>query len=451
MGQELFPRDFTWGVATASYQIEGAVRDDGRGPSIWDTFSHTRGKISNGDTGDVADDHYHLWQDDIRLMQNLGIKAYRFSIAWPRILPLGTGKVNAAGLQFYDRLVDGLLAAGITPYVTLYHWDLPQALEDRGGWTNRDTAYAFADYTEVVAHRLGDRVKDWITLNEPWVSAFLGYFDGVHAPGIRNLAKAVQASHHLLLGHGRAVPVLRSLSKGARVGITLNLSPAHPAGDTQADLDAARSQDGYNNRWFLDPVFGRGYPDDMHDLLGLHLPRIESSDMREIAAPLEFLGVNYYFPAIVRAATKQESPLGFIETSEQEKIAAGYKLTAMGWPVVPSALSELLLRLHKDYRPKALYITENGCAYEDVLVNGVVSDPQRIAYLESHLGVAQEAIGAGVPLKGYFLWSLMDNFEWAYGYTRRFGIVYVDYTNLKRIPKASFAFYQSVIAENRLP
>jgi len=450
MAKQIFPDNFRWGVATASYQIEGAVTEDGRGPSIWDTFSHTPGKTYNGDTGDVACDHYHRWQDDVKLMQNLGINAYRFSIAWPRIIPQGTGRVNAKGLEFYDRLVDALLAASITPFVTLYHWDLPQALEDKGGWDNRDTANAFAEYAYTVARRLGDRVKDWITLNEPWVSAFLGYYVGVHAPGRQDLATAVRTAHHLLLAHGLAVPVLRDESKACRVGITLNLSPAYPATDSAADEEAAHRQDGYLNRWFLDPIFGRGYPADMSDVLGLHVPPEAEQDMAAIATPLDFLGVNYYFPEIVKAVPRSVSPLGVVGLSADEKIAAGYELTAMEWPVVPSALKELLTRIHHDYAPKAIYITENGCAYEDHLVDGKVHDAKRIAYLEGHLGAAHEAIAAGVPLRGYFLWTLMDNFEWAYGYSRRFGIVYTDYATQTRYPKDSYTFYQTVIGENGL-
>ena len=364
--------------------------------------------------------------------------------------PTAPGAVNARGLEFYDRLVDGLLAAKITPFVTLYHWDLPQALEDKGGWTNRATVDAFVAYADVVAKKLGDRVKNWITLNEPWVSAFLGYYEGVHAPGVRDLAKAVQASHHLLLAHGRTVPVLRAASKDARVGITLNLSPALPATTSDADKAAAWRQDGYNNRWFLDPVFGRGYPKDMQDILGKHLPAGAAADLKEIGAPIDFLGVNYYFPAYVHDAPFSQTPLGFVRLTPDELKKAGHELTAMEWPVVPAQMFELLMRLQRDYAPKAMYVTENGCAYDDKLVGGKVDDPKRIAYLDSHLRACAQAIAAGAALRGYFLWSLMDNFEWAYGYSRRFGIVYTDYKTLARIPKGSFAFYKGVIAKNGL-
>ncbi len=448
MTEHRFPPGFVWGVATAAYQIEGAVNEDGRGQSIWDTFSHTHGRVVDGDTGDVADDHYHRWQDDIKLMQELGIGAYRFSIAWPRILPHGAGKVNATGLEFYDRLVDALLAAKITPFVTLYHWDLPQALEDKGGWTNRQTADAFVAYAGVVAHKLGDRVKNWMTLNEPWVSAFIGYLEGHHAPGVTDLKAAVHASHNLLLAHGRAVPVLRAASPGCSVGMAFNLHATHPASDSAADKAAERQLDGYVNRWFLDPAFGRGYPADMMDLLGKHLQGQAAADMKEIGAPIDFIGVNYYFPAIVRAATRAESQLGFSQLTTAELKAKGHELTTMEWPVVPAGLHDLLMRLQRDYAPKAMYITENGCAYDDTLAGGKVEDPKRIAYLQGHLAASQQAIADGASLRGYFLWSFLDNFEWAMGYSKRFGIVYVDYATQKRIPKGSFAWYKKVIAAN---
>lgn len=441
-----FPAGFTWGVATASYQIEGAVQADGRGPSIWDTFSHTPGMVLQGHTGDIACDHYHRWPDDIKLMQDLGISAYRFSMAWPRIFPQGTGRANAKGLAFYDRLVDGLLAAGITPYVTLYHWDLPQALEDKGGWTSRATVDAFVTYADTVARKLGDRVKNWITFNEPWVSAFLGYYEGRHAPGLTDLTKGVQASHHLLLAHGRTVPLLRAASKGAQVGITLNLHPVHPATPSAADRAAARAHDGYANRWFLDPVYGRGYPKDMEALLGRRLPAGAAADTKEIGAPIDFLGVNFYFPQFTRAAPANE--LGFESLPPTELAARGHELTTMGWPVVPCSFFELLTRVNEDYAPKAMYITENGAASPDQLVNGQVDDPQRITYLDAHLRAIRQAICAGVPLRGYFLWTLMDNFEWGYGYTQRFGIVYNDVDTQARVPKGSFHFYKRVIAHN---
>lgn len=444
-----FPGDFVWGAATAAYQIEGAVSEDGRSESIWDRFSHTSGKTVNGETGDVACDHYHRWQSDIQLMQTLGMNAYRFSVAWPRILPDGRGRVNEAGLAFYDRLVDGLLDAGIVPWVTLYHWDLPQVLEDAGGWTNRATAEAFAEYADVLSRRLGDRVKHWITLNEPWCSAFLGYQHGVHAPGHTNLAEAVQASHTLLLGHGLAVPVLRRNSPGAKVGITLNLTHAYPASDSAADRAAAHRVDGYLNRWWLDPLYGRGgYPQDMLALYGDAAPKTEAADFEAIAAPTDFLGINFYTPSFVR--DDPDNP--FLQTSDQPPPNLEY--TAMEWAVYPQGLTDLLQKVDRDYPVGELYITENGAAYPDEppqTIDGVsrVADQQRTSYYTKHLAAAYNAIEAGVPLKGYFAWSLMDNFEWAFGYTKRFGIVYVDYATQQRVIKDSGHWYSRLIRRSR--
>ena len=448
MSVSRFPNGFIWGSATASYQIEGAVAEDGRAPSIWDTFSHTPGKTVNGDTGDVACDHYHRWQGDVQLMRELGLQGYRFSIAWPRVVPEGTGQVNARGLDFYDRLVDALLEANITPLVTLYHWDLPQVQQDRGGWANRDTADAFVAYTDAVVRRLGDRVKHWITHNEPWVVSFVGNYEGRHAPGIQDLRTALQVAHHLLLSHGMAVPAIRAGSAGAQVGITLNLSPGRPASTSPEDQAAARVCDGYTNRWFLDPLYGKGYPEDMVARFGAAMPQINVDDLAHAAVPTDFLGVNYYFPTIVRAAASGHEPLGFLALSPEELAAAGHELTAMGWPIVPDAFTELLTRLHRDYAPKTIYVTENGVAFDDKVVGGGVHDPRRIAYLHSHIGAVRQAIADGAPVGGYFLWSLMDNFEWAYGYSKRFGIVYIDYPTQTRIPKDSAAWYRRVIAAN---
>ncbi len=448
MSQSHFPDDFVWGVATAAYQIEGAVDEDGRAPSIWDTFSHTPGTTTNGDTGDVACDHYHRWQEDIRLMRNLGIQAYRFSIAWPRVVPQGTGQVNGRGLDFYDRLVDGLLDANITPFVTLYHWDLPQALQNRGGWADRATVDAFVAYAEAVVRRLGDRVTHWITHNEPWVVSFVGNYEGRHAPGIQDLRTALQVAHHLLLSHGLVVPLLRSASASARVGITLNLSPAHAATSSPEDQAAAGRLDGNLNRWFLDPLYGRGYPEDMVARYGALMPQLAADDLARIAVPTDFLGINYYFPTIVRALPSGAEPLGFAPLSRDELATAGHDVTEMGWPVVPEGLTELLTRIHREYAPGAIYITENGAAIHDRVVDGTVHDPRRIAYLHGHTDAARQAIAAGAPLRGYFLWSLMDNFEWGFGYSKRFGIVYIDYGTQARIPKSSAAWYQRVIAAN---
>jgi beta-glucosidase len=442
-----FPEGFLWGVATAAYQIEGAWNEDGKGISIWDTFSHTQGKIADGSTGDVACDHYHLWREDIALMKELGVKAYRFSIAWTRIIPQGAGPVNPEGLDFYDRLVDGLLEAGIKPFVTLYHWDLPQALQDIGGWANRDVAYYFADYAAVVAHRLGDRVKHWMTHNEPWVVAWVGHAWGHHAPGIKNTKVALQVAHHLLLSHGLAVEVLKDLGDAeTRVGIVLNLSPVHPATESDEDKAAAHRNDGYHNRWFLDPIFVGSYPADMWEWFGQLVPEVRPGDMSIISRRIDFLGVNYY----TRSVVKHDPQGGLLQLRGVH--VEGSEYTEMGWEVYPDGLYELLVRLHRDYKIPEIYITENGAAFKDeVTPDGKVHDERRLNYLREHFLRAHKAIQEGVPLKGYFVWSLMDNFEWAHGYTKRFGIVYVDYETQKRIIKDSGYWYQKVIAENGVP
>ena len=441
----VFPDNFLWGAATSSYQIEGAWNEDGKGESIWDRFSHTPGKIVDGSTGDVACDHYHRWQEDLELMQSLGLQAYRFSIAWPRILPQGRGQVNQAGLDFYDRLVDGLLARNITPFVTLYHWDLPQALEDARGWPDRATAEAFVQYVEVVSARLGDRVKHWITHNEPWVAAFLGYGMGIHAPGARDFQQAAAAAHHLLLSHGWAVPVLRANSPEARVGITLNLTDVVPASPSPQDYHAARELDAFLNRWFLDPLYGRQYPaDGMAWFEREHQVQphfVKAGDLETIATPIDFLGVNFYTRHVARGPAEGNLP-PTITTERSE-------FTEMGWEVAPRSLFRLLNRLHFDYQVPSIYITENGAAFADQLsADGQVHDPRRVAYLRAHLQAAHDAIQCGVPLQGYFVWSLMDNFEWAFGYTKRFGIVYVDFETQQRIVKDSGLWYREVISRN---
>lgn len=447
------PDGFLWGAATSSYQIEGAVDADGRGPSIWDTFCRIPGAVIGGDTGDVACDHYHRLDDDLDLMSSLGLQAYRFSVAWPRVVPTGRGAVNEAGLDFYDRLVDGLLERGITPFVTLYHWDLPQALQDEGGWENRATCDAFADYAEVVARRLGDRVGHWITHNEPWVVSFLGHLDGVHAPGRTDLRAALTASFHVLLSHGMAVPRIRSASKGAEVGITLNLGLGRARTDAPADLDAIRAVDGYFNRWFLDPLYGKGFPADMVAQYGDAMPAVSADDLDVIATPTDFLGINSYCPTLVRAPSAEPTHpealrLGFENLTPDEIAAAGYDLTAMGWPIAPEAFEQLLTRVAREYDVPAIHITENGAAFDDEIVAGAVHDPRRVDFYRTHLAALRRAIDEGSPVRGYFAWSLMDNFEWAWGYAKRFGLVHVDYATQRRTPKASALWYRQTIAAN---
>ena len=442
-----FPKDFIWGTATAAYQIEGAWNEDGRGESIWDRFSHTPGKTRGGANGDVACDHYHRWPADLDLMVELGVQAYRLSIAWPRILPTGRGQVNQAGLDFYSQLIDGLLERGITPYVTLYHWDLPVALEDSGGWPARATAEAFAEYAAIVAQAFGDRVKHWITINEPWCVSMLSYQIGEHAPGRKDWAAALAASHHTLLAHGLAVAAIRQHCPDGEVGITLNFTAAVPASNSPADRDAARLFDGYFNRWFLDPICGRGYPADMVDAYraaGYLGPQgiadlVQPGDLAIVAAPTDFLGVNYYTRDLVAAS----DPPG-----AWQSIRLDTPRTAMGWEIYPDGLYMLLLRLTSAYDLPKLFITENGVSYMDGPdADGRVRDERRIDYFEQHLSACQRAIAAGAPLAGYFYWSLLDNFEWGHGYDQRFGIVYVDYATQQRTPKDSFYWYKALIAQ----
>ncbi|NOX63420.1 MAG: beta-glucosidase [Chloroflexi bacterium] len=441
-----FPENFVWGAATSSHQIEGAWNEDGKGESIWDRFNHTPGKIWDGSTGDIACDHYHRWREDLDRMQKLGLKAYRFSISWPRVLPKGRGKVNQAGLDFYNRLVDGLLEREITPFVTLYHWDLPQALQDKGGWPERATAHAFVEYADVVSRALGDRVKHWITHNEPWVAAFMGHLLGVHAPGLQDFTLAMRASHHILLSHGWAVEVLRRNSANAQVGITLSLQDVTPASPSHADYQAARHLDAYLNRLFLDPLYGRGYPADMVAYFqqehGGSMNFVQAGDLEAIAAHTDFLGVNNYTRQIARDARAAENLPPTITTENSE-------FTEMGWEVCPEGLYRLLNRLHFDYQPRCIYITENGAAFPDQLSeDGRVHDEARLRFIRDYLRAAHRAIQCGVPLAGYFVWSLMDNFEWAYGYTKRFGIIYVDFENQQRIFKDSALWFREVIANN---
>ncbi|MEU8872016.1 GH1 family beta-glucosidase [Streptomyces javensis] len=438
-----FPHDFLWGTATSAYQVEGAVAEDGRSPSIWDTFSHTPGKVAGDDHGDVACDHYHRWRQDIGLMKRLGTNAYRLSIAWPRVVPGGDGPVNAKGLAFYDELIDGLLEAGITPSVTLYHWDLPQVLQDRGGWPERDTAEHFAAYAAVVADRLGDRVHHWTTLNEPLCSAWIGHLEGVMAPGLTDLTAAVRASYHLLLGHGLAAQAIRAAAPRAEVGIVNNLNTVAAATDRPEDQAAARRMDGHTNRWWLDPVHGRGFPADMREVYGVELPE-RPGDLETIAAPLDWLGLNYYFPATVT-----DDPTGPAPHARAVR-RPDVPRTGMDWEVDAGGIESLLLRLTGEYGARKLYVTENGSAYPDVVrPDGTVDDPERQDYLVQHLAACASAVRKGAPLAGYFAWSLLDNFEWAYGYDKRFGLVHVDYRTQVRTIKGTGHRYAKIIRDHR--
>lgn len=450
-----FPAGFLWGVATSAYQIEGSTGADGRGESIWDRFAATRGKIEDGSDGRTACDHYRRWEDDLGLLRELGVGAYRFSVAWPRVLPLGRGASNAPGLDFYDRLLDALLEAGIQPFPTLYHWDLPQALQDEGGWGARSTAEAFVEYASAVAMRLGDRVRRFVTHNEPWCIATLGHEHGEHAPGLRDPALALRAAHHVLLSHGWAASALRRHAPGAEVGIVLNLVPGVPASPSDADRDAARDFDGFFNRWYLDPLFRGAYPADAvadrvakGHLPAPELPFVRDGDLRAIAAPLDFLGVNYYSRAILRSDRVPEAE-NLPRTIPAPAPAA---LTDMGWEVFPEGLVDLLIRVQRDYAPAKIYVTENGIACGDPpgAPGPVVDDPRRVAFLRGHLAAARRAIDAGVPLAGYFHWSLLDNFEWGHGYTKRFGLYRVDFETQARTPRASARLYRETIAANAI-
>ncbi|GCE46106.1 broad-specificity cellobiase [Thermosporothrix hazakensis] len=433
-----FPSHFLWGASTSAYQIEGATRVDGRGESIWDRFAATPGKVYQGDTGDVALEHYYRFQEDIALMKKLHFNAYCFSIAWPRIIPEGTGTVNEKGLDFYDRLVDELLAQGITPLVKLYHWDLPYALQERGGWLRRETAQAFADYAEIVARRLRDRVNWWITFNEPWCIAYLGHGVGVHAPGLANKQDALNAGHHVLLAHGLVLPRLRALLQpGAKIGFTVDPYPVYAMDESDEARQQAERLDRFRNRWFLDPLFRGCYPDGLFEDLGCVAPDIQPDDMARIAAPLDFLGVNYYS----RWRTSRES-----NALEALPVPEDAPRTVMGWEIYPQGLLEALRQVQQDYAPPAIVITENGAAFNDIWDGGdLVHDPERVEYMRSHLASIEAAVAEGIPVQGHFAWSLMDNYEWAEGYSKRFGLVYVDYPSQKRIIKQSGLWYANYI------
>ena len=450
-----FPENFLWGTATAAYQIEGAVDEDGRGRSIWDTFSHTPGKVLHGDTGDIACDQYHRLEEDLDLMAELGIQAYRFSVAWPRIQPEGSGPANQPGLDYYRRLVDGLRDRSIEPMLTLYHWDLPQTLEDFGGWTNRDTSERFAEYTGIVYEALSDSVGFWITLNEPWVAAWMGHGYGLHAPGKTDAGDALAATHHLLLGHGLAMERMRSAGDGNQLGVTLNLHPASPSRDREADAKAARLVDGQANRLYLDPLFRGEYPEDVlshYQGRGVDLSFVREDDLQIVSTPLDFLGINYYFRNTVRDAPEGGPPnVPFSDLDARPIVPHDAEKTAMGWPVQPEGLTEILVRIKEEYADLPIYVTENGRAVHDYVdPEGDVDDEERVSYLDAHFRAAHDAIDSGVDLRGYMVWSFLDNFEWAKGYSKRFGIVFVDYGTQRRIPKQSARWYSGVIRRNGL-
>ena len=432
-----FPKDFVWGVATSAYQIEGAADEDGKGPSIWDRFCRMPGSIADASDGDIACDHYHRWQEDLALIASLGVDAYRFSVSWPRVRPTGAGAWNAKGLDFYERLVDGLLARGIKPYLTLNHWDLPAELQASGGWAARDTVHRFVEYASHVGARMGDRIAAITTHNEPWVIATLGHESGVFAPGVKDRAVAMQASHHLLLSHGLALQALRAAGCQSRLGIVLNLSPIGPATDEADDTAAAWLEDGRLVRWYMDPLFKGQYPQDVIEHLGADAPQVKAGDLRDIATPMDFLGVNYYTRGVVSASGSWD-----IKSS-------GNALTDMGWEVYPRGLTELLVRLHLDYAVPPLYIKENGAAFKDTLEDGQVHDAERTDYIARHIAAVGEALRQGVPMAGYMVWSLLDNFEWASGYAKRFGIVHVDYATQKRTPKDSALWYRDFLLQQR--
>ena len=446
MAAMTFPEGFQWGGATAAYQIEGAVNQNGRGPSIWDTFTHIRGNIVNNETGDVACDHYHRWRDDVELMRRLNFNAYRFSVAWSRVIPEGRGQINQVGLDFYSRLVDGLLEAGITPFVTLYHFDLPQALqENEGGWLRRGVADDFAHYVDVVSRKLGDRVNYWMTINEPWTFGTQGYLDGEDAPGLRlDLHSALTVAHHALLAHGAGVEVLRTNAPGSSVGIVLDVNHVEAASESEEDVAASERYDGIQNRLYLDALFRGSYPDDLLQLVGDIAPTVVSGDMQRINAPIDFLGVNLYRRSVI-AAGDGLPPINY------RRVNPAGEYTAMGWEVSQTALYDTLVDVNRRYGPREFYVTENGAAFDDVVSSdGRVHDERRVQYFRNYLTQARRAIDDGVPLKGYFAWSLLDNFEWASGYQKRFGIVHVDFATQRRTIKDSGYYLAKVAARNGL-
>lgn len=433
----VFPPDFVWGVATSAFQIEGAATADGKGPSTWDAFCKVPGVIADASNGDMACDHYNKWETDLDIIADLGVNAYRFSISWPRVRPSGDGEWNMKGIGFYDRLIDGLLARGLQPYVTLNHWDLPNELQLQGGWVNRNTVHRFVEYAREMGRCLGDRVKSITTHNEPWVVATLGYDQGIFAPGIKNRAAAAQSSHHLLLSHGLALQALRADAVNCELGIVLNLSPMHPASNDQIDLERTKLEDGRLLRWYMDPLFGKGYPDDVLNDLKQDAPKVVAGDMETIATKMDFLGINYYSRSVISSKGAWDVRSG------------GREITDMGWEIYPEGLTELLIRLNNDYDVPPMYITENGGAFKDALVDGRVHDTHRKEYISRHIAAMGEAMSHGVKMAGYMVWSLLDNFEWAFGYEKRFGIVHVDYNTQKRTLKDSALWYRSFLSQAR--
>ncbi|MBU9712882.1 GH1 family beta-glucosidase [Evansella tamaricis] len=435
-----FPKDMKWGVATASYQIEGAVNEGGRGPSIWDTFSKTPGKIVNGDNGDVACDSYHRYEEDIQLMKELGINFYRFSVAWPRIFPEGTGEVNREGLDFYHRFVDTLIENGIEPMCTLYHWDLPQALQDKGGWDNRETIDAFVNYAEVMFKEFKGKIKHWITFNEPWCVSFLSNYVGAHAPGYQDLQLAVNVSHHLLVAHGKTVIKFRELGLEGQIGYAPNVEWNEPYSDNQEDIDACRRAGGFFIEWFFDPVFKGSYPQFMIDIFEKNgaVLKMQDGDLEVISQPIDFIGINYYTGSVGRYAEGKS-------IFDHERVDTGYLKTDIGWNIYPEGFYKVLKYISEQYGNIPIYITENGSCYNDEPINGVVKDEGRINYLQQHLVSLQRSMESGVNIKGYTSWSLLDNFEWAEGYTMRFGLVHVNYRTLERTKKESYYWYKQVI------
>ena len=432
-----FPEKFVWGVATSAFQIEGASQLDGKGPSIWDKFCRQPGAIADQSNGDIACDHYHRLEQDLDLIAGLGVDAYRFSVSWPRVRPTGSGEWNTKGLDFYERLVDGLLKRGIKPYLTLNHWDLPQGLQEKGGWAQRDTVYRFVEYALGMDERLGDRVATITTHNEPWVMATLGHETGIFAPGVKDRAIAMQASHHLLLSHGMALQALRASGCKSRLGIVLNLSPVYPATDAPADIAKARLEDGRLLRWYMDPLMHAQYPEDIVEFLGTDAPRIEDGDLKVIATPMDFLGVNYYSRSVASGS------------GEWDKLSSGRECTDMGWEIYPEGLTDLLIRLQRDYDVPPLYVTENGGAFKDSLVDGRIKDTNRTEFIARHIEAVALAMQQGVRMEGYMVWSLLDNFEWASGYEKRFGIVHVDYASQRRTLKDSAVWYRDFVSRQK--